>query len=136
MCARPRSEIDIVHRVPSARDSTYMRWRINPAGWSFPEKAMSYRIPIRDVHRQHATHAPSGLVRYPYGSTRGHQAPHSCSAVGTVRLCAMRLPGSGSCCNFYSSWSLGPHKVVNVSLLRVPRWKGSWRGQLNARRRV
>lgn len=57
MCARPRSEIDIVHRVPSARDSTYMRWRINPAGWSFPEKAMSYRIPIRDVHRQHATHA-------------------------------------------------------------------------------
>ena len=29
-------------------------------------------------------------------------------------------------------------KVVSlrVSLLRVPRWKGSWRGQLNARRRV
>ena len=58
MCARPRSEIDIVHRESRprviARD---MRWRINPAGWSFPEKAMSYRIPIRDVHRQHATHA-------------------------------------------------------------------------------
>ena len=42
-CARGREARYIVHRVPSARDSTYMRWRINPAGWSFPEKA---RCPI------------------------------------------------------------------------------------------
>ena len=144
-CARGREARYIVHRVPSARDSTYMRWRINPAGWSFPEKAMSYRIPIRDVHRQHATHAHQTSTYYVVihltlrvhtGASGAQLRRRGHRGTGTVRLCAMRLPGSGSCCNFYSSWSLGPHKVVNVSLLRVPRWKGSWRGQLNARRRV
>ena len=76
-CARGREARYIVHRVPSARDSTYMRWRINPAGWSFPEKARCPIVFLFAMYTDSTRHTRIRLVllrsntlRVPHGGIR------------------------------------------------------------------